>query len=101
MGNVTFPKPISTDEIRTPSKFESCLAVRANGELADLRYLSISIEEKDISEGWVLNSFNGDRSVWHGASVLSETDGKLIGILFVGESVTRIEVIDKAQLNGE
>jgi hypothetical protein len=100
LDNVAFPKSISSSEMRTPSKPESCLAVRANGELDDLRYLSISIEEKDIDEKWVIASFNGDRSVWHGAPVLSETDGKLIGILLVGESVTRIEVVNKSQLNG-
>ena len=36
---------------------------------------------------------DGDRSVWHGAPVLSEADGKLIGILLVGETETKIETI--------
>ena len=55
-----------------------------------MRYFSILIEPDQIESQWELRSFDGDRSVWHGAPVLSEVDGDLIGIMLVGESGSRI-----------
>ena len=83
-------KPIDESDIRQPSKAEPCLLVRASGEIEDLRYFSILIEPDQIESQWELRSFDGDRSVWHGAPVLSEIDGDLIGVMLVGESGSRI-----------
>ena len=91
-----YPKPIASNEMRVPDSPESCLAIRANGEFDDLRYLSLSIDAKDIGDDWVVNNFDGDRSVWHGTPVLSESDDKLIGILIVGEKEARISILSEA-----
>lgn len=97
--DIPYPPPIARNEMRVPAKLESCLAIRANGEFDDLRYLSLSIDAVEISDNWVLKNFDGDRSVWHGAPVLSETDGKLIGILLVGESETRVSILSDANIS--
>ncbi len=88
-----YPPPLVRNEIRVPADAESCVAVRANGELADLRYFPLRISEESIDENWHVSNFDGDRSVWHGAPVLSEADGKLIGLLLVGDRETRIEIV--------
>lgn len=98
-NGLSYPTPIRKNEMRIPAKLESCLAIRANGELDDLRYLSLSIEAEDIGDDWVLKNFNGDRSVWHGAPVLSAMDGKLIGILLVGETETRVSILTEAEIS--
>jgi paraquat-inducible protein B len=95
----SYPTPIVKNEMRVPDTPESCLAIRANGEFEDLRYLSLSIDAKDIGDDWVVNNFDGDRSVWHGAPVLSESDGKLIGILLVGEKETRISILTETRIS--
>lgn len=72
---------------RTPDAIEDCLAVRASGDTRKLTYLHYPIEKLDITEtaeGWELNSFDGDRDVWHGSPVLAASDGKLIGVLLIG-----------------
>lgn len=71
------------------------MAVRANGEPGNLTYLHYPFETEDISQEWEVKNFDGDRSVWHGAPVLSAGDGKLIGVLLVGEHETRIEVLSE------
>ncbi|MCP4776543.1 MAG: hypothetical protein GY880_20160, partial [Planctomycetaceae bacterium] len=96
-GANSFAKPLDESEIRQPSSPEPCLLVRASGEIEDLRYFSISIQPDQIEDNWELRSFDGDRSVWHGAPVLSEVDGDLIGVMLVGESGARIEPVSKAQ----
>lgn len=89
----SFPASFRVSERRVPLKPESCVAVRANGDLGDLRYLPLRIEAEEIGDDWDVKNFDGDRSVWHGAPVLSEIDGYLIGILLVDELKTRIELI--------
>ena len=72
---------------RTPDAIEDCLAVRASGDKRNLTYLHYPIEKLDITvtaDGWELNSFDGDRDVWHGSPVLAASDGKLIGVLLIG-----------------
>jgi len=71
---------------RTPDAIEDCLAVRASGDTPSLTYLHYPIEKLDITEtadDWELNSFDGDRDVWHGSPVLAASDGKLIGVLLI------------------
>jgi hypothetical protein len=94
----SYPKPFGENDLRVPSKAEACVAVRANGELADLRYFPLRIDAANLDEKWTVKNFDGDRTVWHGAPVLSETDGKLIGVLLVGERETRIETISNELL---
>lgn len=99
LPSAALPKPLSRAEMRIPRLPERCMAVRANGELGDLTYLHYAIESEDISEDWQIKNFDGDRSVWHGAPVLSAEDGKLIGVLLVGEHETRIEALTDAILD--
>lgn len=96
-----FPKPFGPADMRVPPNVEACLAIRANGEFGDLRYLSQSFEASDISEEWTLIGFDGDRDVWHGAPILAESDGKLIGILLVGENETKIVPLDDGLVSAE
>ena len=87
---------------RQPTEPEDCLAVRAAGEPRSLTYLHFSIEQADIGDNdgdWVLNSFDGDRDVWHGSPVLSETDGKLIGVLLIGPRQVTILPFDSQMIN--
>ena len=91
LRNISVPGNFSPDwfdpaAIRFPTVLEECLAVRATGPAKSLTYLHYPIEQVDISEsagGWVLNSFDGDRDVWHGAPILATADGKLIGVLLI------------------
>ncbi len=94
----SYPSPINTNDMRVPQSPESCLAIRANGDFDDLRYLSLSIDANDIGDNWVISNFNGDRSVWHGAPVLAEADGKLIGILLVVETEARVSTLTQANI---
>jgi paraquat-inducible protein B len=96
-GSSALPAPIDESDMRLPLSVEPCLVVRANGEIEDLRYFSISIEPDQIEPQWELRSFDGDRSVWHGSPVLSEVDGDLIGIMLVEENSSRIEPVSKSE----
>ncbi len=76
---------------RTPVEIEDCLAVRASGDPRNLTYLHYPIEKLGITatkDGWELNSFDGDRDVWHGSPVLAASDGQLIGVLLIGKRKT-------------
>lgn len=82
---------------RTPEEIEDCLAVRASGDPRRLTYLHYPIEKLGITvaaDGWELNSFDGDRDVWHGSPVLSASDGKLIGVLLIGRRKSNIAIFD-------
>ena len=88
--------PLTENDFRVPLQLESCLAIRANqanGESRQLTYIHYPIELDEIGEGWKLKSFSGDRNVWHGAPVLSERDGRLIGVLIVQPGSTRVEML--------
>lgn len=99
-NTVNYPlTPFRRNETRIPSQPESCVAVRANGELDDLRYFPLRIDVESLDENWAVKNFDGDRSVWHGAPILSEDDGKLIGILVVGERETKIEILSDGVIN--
>ena len=87
--------PLTNDDFRAPLQRENCLAIRANqaNESKQLTYIHYPIEQSEISEDWKLSSFSGDRNVWHGAPVLSERDGRLIGILMVEPNSARVEML--------
>ena len=97
LGRFSYPTPLMKSETRVPTQAESCVAIRANGQLNDLRFLPLRIDAEDIGENWILKNFDGDRSVWHGAPVMSEADGKMIGVLLVGNRESRIEMVDADQ----
>jgi paraquat-inducible protein B len=87
---------------RTPEQVEDCLAVRASGDSRNLTYLHYPIEKLDITvaaDGWELNSFNGDRDVWHGSPVLAASDGKLIGVLLIGRRQSIIATFNPKMLD--
>ena len=88
------PRPFSIEEARSAVQPERCIAVRAKGKSGEIKYFHQAIEPADIKEDWLINNFNGDRSVWHGAAVLSIADEKLIGVLLVNDREARIEPID-------
>ena len=81
----TTSKPLNDNDFRVPLQKESCLAIRANGGLNEVTYIHYPVDEKEIADDWSLKNFSGDRNVWHGAPVLSERDGRLIGVLMVGD----------------
>ncbi|MEL7497041.1 MAG: MlaD family protein [Planctomycetota bacterium] len=82
--------PFAENEIRIPKQPEKCLAVRMEGELNEPTFLHMPIEIDAINEDWSLKNFDGDRNVWHGAPVVSDTDGQLIGFLLVEERDAKI-----------
>jgi hypothetical protein len=92
------PSKVSTrwipeSDIRIPQAVENCLAVRVVDDAATYFHLPIAVEslrETEIEGQWKVIDFTGDREVWHGAPVLSVSDGKLIGILLVENRATRI-----------
>lgn len=88
------PRAFSIEEARSAVQPERCIAVRAKGKSGEIKYFHQAIEPADIKEDWLINNFNGDRSVWHGAAVLSIADEKLIGVLLVNDREARIEPID-------
>ena len=88
--------PLTADDFRVPLQLESCLAIRANpanGQPKQLTYIHYPLELEDIGQDWNLKSFSGDRNVWHGAPVLSERDGRLIGVLMVEPGSARVEML--------
>lgn len=84
-------KGFSPSDLRDPAQAESCLAIRAIGELDGLSYMHYPIELQDIKDDWEIVNFSGDRDVWHGAPVLSEKDGRLVGILIVESKKVWVE----------
>jgi len=88
--------PLTKSDFRVPLQQESCLAIRANQaneQPKQLTYIHYPLELEDIGQDWNLKSFSGDRNVWHGAPVLSERDGRLIGVLLVEPNAARIEML--------
>ncbi|MFK7767523.1 MAG: MlaD family protein [Mariniblastus sp.] len=98
IAGVELTRPFSAAETREPTDPERCIAVRAKGATGEIKYFHQAIEKSDIGEGWMINNFNGDRSVWHGAAVLSIADEKLIGVLLIDDRETRIEPITETML---
>ena len=92
LQNSTSSAAFGFGDVRTPLQIERCLAIRANGELNDLTHIHYPFEVDDIDENWNIKSFSGDRNVWHGAPVLSERDGRLIGVLMVEPKNVWIEM---------
>ena len=91
--------PLTPSDFRVPLEMENCLAIRANhadGDAGQLTYIHYPIEKTEIGEGWKLKGFSGARNVWHGAPVLSERDGRLIGVLLVEPNATRIEMLPES-----
>ena len=88
--------PLNANDFRVPLELEACLAIRANqanGQPKQLTYIHHPIELEDLGQDWNIKNFSGDRNVWHGAPVLSERDGRLIGVLIVQPGSTRVEML--------
>ena len=89
------------EDSRFAEDLENCLAVRANVDQGGLTFLDYPIDADQLSldeakpNTWFMNRFDGDRSVWHGAPVLSANDGKLIGALYVGDHQATVYVFDE------
>ncbi len=84
-------RPFSSDEFRKPEAAENCMAIRREGTGDDGTFLHLSIDINEIGEDWQVKGFNGDRNVWHGAPVVAESDGKLLGFLIVDARSAKIE----------
>ena len=99
IGGTVSSSPLTKGDFRAPWETENCLAIRANqanGDASQLTYIHYPIEQSEISEDWRLKGFSGARNVWHGAPVLSERDGRLIGVLLVEPSSARIEMLPES-----
>jgi len=89
---------IPKSQIRTAGELEDCLAVRGTWQTEDkLTFVHYPVEKQEMGDDWMIRSFHGDREIWHGASVLSERDGKLIGILLVEKNQAQIIRLDPSQ----
>lgn len=83
-------------DFRSPESPEDCLAVRASMPgSATSAYVHYAIDEEDIDEEWKVPRFDGDSNIWDGAPVLSNVDGKVIGVLSIARDglaeILRIE----------
>lgn len=91
---------IPNDKIRAAGELEDCLAVRGTWQTADkLTFVHYPIEKQELNDDWQINSFHGDRDTWHGATVLSSRDGKLIGILLVEKNQAQIVRLSPEQFD--
>lgn len=90
--------PFGDDKIRIPNEPEKSMAVRVEGELAEPTFLHIPIDREQINDDWTLKNFDGDREVWHGAPVVSDADGKLIGFLNVQKRLAEIIPVSQREL---
>ena len=96
VAGVVSSSPLTANDFRVPLETENCLAIRANqanGDSGQLTYIHYPIEKSEVGEDWKLKNFSGARNVWHGAPVLSERDGRLIGVLLVEQGGARIEML--------
>lgn len=84
-------RPFSAADFRLPETAENCMAVRREGTGDDGTFLHLSINANEIGEDWQVKGFNGDRNVWHGAPVIAESDGRLLGFLIVDKRSAKIE----------
>lgn len=75
------------DRMRIPQSPEECVLV-ADAQANKLLVATVRLTPSD--EGWVLDPSLPITSDWHGGSVLSRTDGNLIGIVLVSEDAARI-----------
>lgn len=83
-------------DFRNPENPEDCVAVRGSmpGSV-NSAFVTYSIDPDDIDENWQLTKFSGDESLWHGTPILSNVDGKIIGVLSVtGRGQAMIQRID-------
>lgn len=85
---------ISESDIAEEFQPTNCIAVRKS--LNDDVYHHLPIEAENLKFSQEQPSrisvleFTGDRAVWHGAPVLRNADGRLVGILLIDESGARI-----------
>ena len=68
-----------------------CMAVRRSGDVSfHLTIQATSIKSSGDGPIWEVIDFNGDRDVWHGAPVISSSNGALIGILLIESRKAKI-----------
>ncbi len=71
-----------------------CLVVRQSDDQSASFHLAIRADaikpDAKQSQLWDVIDFNGDRNVWHGAPVVSASNGKLVGILLIYARKTQI-----------
>lgn len=88
-------RPFTDNQRRQAEQPEKCMAIRgirSSATGSKMTFLHLPIEAGDIGEDWVLKNFDGDKNVWHGAPVVAEADGKLIGTLIVNDRTAKIVV---------
>lgn len=83
-------------DFRQPETAENCIAVRVSApDSADSALVHYSIDAAIVGEDWQLVNFSEDEDLWHGTPVLSNEDGKVIGMLSVtGRGRAGILLID-------
>ena len=75
---------------RVPDTPEDCLAV-ADPAAPSLPLAASRLTPKD--ESWIVDSAIAIDPGWHGAVVVSRSDGKVIGVLLVDDADTRIALV--------
>ena len=84
------------DDCETLAEPIDCMAVRRSGDVSfhlAIKATSIKPDEAD-RKLWEVIDFNGDRNVWHGAPVISSSNGALIGILLIESRKAKILTVD-------
>ena len=82
----------SPSAVRQRSRPEKCVVARAGDGGATWFHLELepSNLRADDNGDWSVLEFDGDAEVWHGAPVLADADGKLLGMLLVEDDGARV-----------
>jgi hypothetical protein len=106
MVKLSIPKDMASSKLdassdfRIPEQAEDCIAVRGSLPGSSSDYVHYSIDAVSVGENWELVNFTGDVELWHGTPVLSNQDGKVIGMLLVtGRGRAEIARINSALLD--
>jgi hypothetical protein len=90
---------LSPDRLRIPVAPEDCLLVRSVGGAGDRSSLVHSISRTQIATAetnWRITGIDQSMTDWHGAAVVSTTDGAVIGMFLVSRSGPVVAPFDAA-----
>jgi hypothetical protein len=87
--------------LRVPTAPEDCLLVRSVGSAGDRSSLVHSISRTQITQGesdWRITGIDESMADWHGAAVVSATDGAVIGLFLDSRSGPVVAPFDAESL---
>ena len=82
--------PFLPEQVRSFEAPEACVVVRSEGTGQQRTFLHHPLEARQVEASGAIPEFEGDRDVWHGAPVIADRDGALLGVLWLDDSAARI-----------